>query len=119
MSCRQPAAGPRIAREAAEIIARHVSECGFDAAWSTKRPHRPGALGAPLFERAAGVASGSGVAVAARIADQYAEDWCEAFPIMVEENIASARIVRNDERDMRELADVAAQLETIGRGSVT
>ncbi len=109
----------RIAREATEIIARHVAELGFDAAWSARHPRRPGALGAPLFDRAVGAGLGSEVSVASRMADQYADDWCEAFPILVEENIAAARIVRMDERDLRQLAELADQLETIGRRSVT
>ncbi len=109
----------RIAREATEIIARHVAELGFDATWSVRHPRRPGALGAPLFDRAVGAGLGSELSVAARMADQYADDWCEAFPIRVDENIAAARIVRMDERDLRQLAELADQLETIGRRSVT
>lgn len=109
----------RISREATEIIARHVSELGFDAAWSTRHPRRPGAVGAPLFDRAVGTGLGSEQSVAARMADQYADDWCEAFPILVEENIAAARIQRMDERDLRELSELADQLEAIGRKSVT
>ncbi len=106
----------RLSRTIVEIIAGHVSELGFDGTWSTRRPRRPGTFGAPLFDRTAPPnAAASGQPLAARLADQHVDDWCEAFPILVEENIAAARIVRMDERALRELAGHVEQLAAIGR----
>lgn len=108
-------AAARLSRIVVELIAGHVSELGFDGTWSTRRPRRPGTFGAPLFDRTSVPGAAADQSLAARLAEQHVDDWCDAFPILVDENIAAARIVRMDERALRELAGHVEQLAAIGR----
>ncbi len=94
----------RAAFAASEIIRAHLSVLGFDSPWSPLHPKRRGTLGAPLFERAAvSAASAIANAPAARLTLQFCSDWCEAFTLMTDANIASARGMRFEESEYREL----------------
>lgn len=89
---------------ASEAMRQHIAMLGFDTPWSPLHPKRRGTLGAPLFERAAiSDAAAIANAPAARFTLQYCSDWCEAFTVMTDDNIASARGTRSDEGEFREL----------------
>ena len=47
---------------------------------------------------------------AGRITLQFAADWCEGFGLMTEENVASARGMRFEESEFRELAELLSLL---------
>ena len=96
---------------ASELIRQHLSVLGFDTPWSPLHPKRRGTLGAPLFERAAiSDAAAIAMAPAARYTLQYCSDWCEAFTVMTDDNIASARGTRSDAGEFRELDQLLALL---------
>jgi hypothetical protein len=101
----------RAAFAASEIIRWHLSVLGFDSPWSPLHPKRRGTLGAPLFERAAvSGASAIAEAPAARLTLQFCSDWCEAFTLMTDSNIASARGMRFEESEYRELEHLLGML---------
>ncbi len=94
----------RAAFAASEILRSHLSVLGFDSPWSPLHPKRRGTLGAPLFERAAvSAAAAIAEAPASRLTLQFCSDWCEAYTMMIDANIASARGMRFEEGEFREL----------------
>jgi hypothetical protein len=97
----------RAGRLASEMVSGFLSQLGFDSPWSARHPKRRGTLGAPLFERS--VASGPEAiasVAASRVTLQYCSDWCEAFTVMADENIAAARGMRSEEGSLRELEEL-------------
>jgi hypothetical protein len=106
-----PLQAARAAMIANEVIASFLAQLGFDSPWSSRHPRRRGTLGAPLFERAA-ASSAEDLATmqAGRITLQFAADWCEGFGLMTEENVTSARGMRFEEGEFRELAELLSML---------
>jgi hypothetical protein len=104
---------------ACETVSGFLEQLGFDAPGSPDHPLRRGTLGAPLFDRASASRADSMAGLdAARIAAQFGADWAEAYPALVDANLASARGMRFEDATYREIEGLLALLSSRARDSV-
>jgi hypothetical protein len=108
----------RASAETRDILSTYLANLGFDNPWSTRHPKRRGTAAAPLFERRLPPGGVNALAVrdqAHRIAAQYGADWCEAFTVLTEENIAASRGMRFEDREFREMEELLTMLGSNAR----